>query len=348
MGADLSYVNAIEDAGGVYRKNNQPKDPFVLLKEAGCNTVRVRLWHNPARWQSSLNGGRIYHHLEDVTKTIRRAKAAGMAVNLDIHYSDDWADPQKQFTPKAWENLPLAPLADSVHQYTLSVLLHLKNQNLVPEMVQVGNENNGGILWPVGKIENNDYSAFATLLNSGIKAVRDFSKTSTIKPRIILHVAQFQDAMPWLKGIMSNGVIDFDILGVSHYYKWSKVNNMDSITQAIADLKRVSNREVMVVETAFPFTNVNADKYNNIFYAAEAAAVGYPFSVSGQRQYFTNLTKAIVKGGGTGIMVWEPAWITSKLNDRWGIGSSWENNTYFLYDGNMHDGALFMLHDYKN
>ena len=111
-----------------------------------------------------------------------------MAVNLDIHYSDRWADPDHQEIPAAWKNLDLNQMKDSVYQYTLQVLTYLKSKNLVPEMVQVGNENNNGILWPIGKVNGNDFKAFAQLLNSGIRAVRDFSVNSAIKPKIILHV----------------------------------------------------------------------------------------------------------------------------------------------------------------
>jgi arabinogalactan endo-1,4-beta-galactosidase len=268
-----------------------------------------------------------------------------MAVNLDLHYSDRWADPDHQEIPAAWKGLPLSTLSDSVYQYTLSTLQYLATKNLVPEMIQVGNENNSGMLWPIGHT-NTGWAPFAQLLKAGIKAVRDFSKTSAIKPRIILHVAQFQNAGYWSDNLAAAGVTDYDVLGVSHYYKWSTVNNFEGISSAIAQLKSKTGKAVMVVETAFPFTNTNADNYNNIFWEASGAALGFPFSIEGQKNYYTALTQAIVKGGGSGIMVWEPAWISSTLNDGWGIGSSWENNSFFDYSGNLHDGISFMMQRY--
>ena len=101
MGADLSYVNQVEDHGGVYRDSGQVRDPFAIFKSHGANVVRVRLWHTP-QWQAALNNGVLYNDLKDVEKTIQRAKAAGMAVSLALHYSDSWADPGKQETPAAW------------------------------------------------------------------------------------------------------------------------------------------------------------------------------------------------------------------------------------------------------
>lgn len=345
MGADLSYVNAIENAGGQYKLNGQVADVFTLLQQHGTNTIRVRLWHNPT-WQNGLNGGFIFNNLADVTKTIQRAKAAGIAVNLDLHYSDTWADPAHQNVPTAWRNLNVSTLKDSIYNYTLFVLQTLSAKNLTPEMIQIGNETNGGMCWPVGEVQTNGWNNFAVLLNAGIKAVRDFSVNSTIKPKIILHQAQIQTASAWVTKIVQAGVTDFDILGLSHYYKWSTTNSMQAITDSVAKLKMQTGKQIMIVETAFPFTNAGADNYQNIFYESSGIINGYPVTMDGQLSYYKDLTNAVWKGGGSGVMIWEPAWITSSLKDSWGTGSSWENNTFFDYSNNLHKGINFMTATY--
>jgi arabinogalactan endo-1,4-beta-galactosidase len=346
MGADLSYVNQVQDYGGVYKDSGVVKDPFTIFKNRGTNTVRVRLWHNP-QWLKTLNNGKMYSDIYDVEKTMQRAKAAGMAVSLDIHYSDTWADPASQTTPAAWAGLSLNVLKDSVYNYTLAVLNYFKTKNLVPEMIQVGNENNNGMLWPVGKTTGNNFTAFCTLLKSGIKAVRDFSATSTVKPQIILHVAQLQDANFWCTNVItSGGVTDFDIIGLSHYSKWSNVNAMADITSNISNLKTTYGKKIMVVETGYPFTTQSADNYNNLI-DATAAVTGYPITAEGQLNYMKDLTQAVISGGGTGIMYWEPAWITSSLKDLWGTGSSWENMCLFDYSGNALTGMEYMTYTYK-
>ncbi len=289
MGVDLSYVNEIEDYGGVYRDSGKVSDPFVIMKNHGANTVRVRLWHNPA-WIGEITGGKLYSDLFDVEKTILHAKNAGMAVSLDIHYSDIWADPDHQETPAAWQGLPLATLKDSVYNYTIKVLKYLESKNLTPEMVQVGNETNPGMLFPAGQIMNNDYVAFGNLLNAGIKAVRDFSSTAALKPKIILHVAQLQNAGWWIDGVVNKGkVTDFDILGISHYAKWSTVSRMDVITNTIRDIRTKYGKQVMVVETAYPWTGSDADTYKNIIGQADSVA-GYPITPEGQLTYLQDLT----------------------------------------------------------
>ncbi len=349
MGADLSFVNQIEDYGGVYKVNGKPQEVYSIFKANGCNNVRVRLWCNP-QWVKDIAAGKLYSDLYDAEKTMRRAKKAGMSVNLDLHYSDDWADPNKQLTPEVWKNLPLHILKDSVYNYTLAVLNYFKKKNLVPEMIQVGNETNFGMLWPVGKVVNDSDSSwknFGMLLNAGIKAVRDFSKKSTIKPQIIIHVAQLQFAPWWTKKITTvGGVTDFDILGLSHYYKWSTVHPMQEVGDTIRFLKNTYGKKVMVVEAAFPWTFEGADNYNNLF-GDPKELIGYKTGKQEQLDYLTNLTQTIINAGGSGIMYWEPAWITSPMKDRWGKGSSWENAALFDFEGNVLVGMGFMQQRYK-
>ncbi len=344
MGADLSYVNEVQDYGGSYKDSGVTKDPFTIFKNHGCNTVRVRLWYNPA-WTDSITG-KYYSDINDVEKTIQRAKEQGVAVNLDFHYSDTWADPGKQITPAAWQGLSITLLSDSVYQYTLRVLNELKSKNLAPEMVQIGNETNGGMLWPVGQVVNNDWTNFGILLNSGIKAVRDFSVTSSIKPKIILHVAKPENADWWEGNIINSAkVTDFDILGISYYYVWSNITSLNQLTSTISSVKAKYSKEVMIVETNCPWTNGNADNYNNVI-SGDAAFPGYAVSKDGQYSFMKDLTGAVIKGGGIGVMYWEPAWITSGLKDGYGTGSSYENCALFDFTGNVLPAMDYMTYPY--
>jgi arabinogalactan endo-1,4-beta-galactosidase len=315
MGADISFSYQLQDDGAVYKDSNKITDPFIIFKNQGTNTVRVRLWHNP-QWLAPFNAGKLYNDLNDVTKTIQRAKAAGMAVNLDIHYSDTWADPANQTTPAAWMRLGLTDLKDSLYNYTFAVLTNLKNNNCTPEMIQIGNETNQGIPWTLGKVVNNDYSAFAAVLNSGIKAVRDFSANSNVKPQIILHVAGLENAGYFTTQLIAAGVTDFDIIGVSHYSQRSTINDMAGIKNSIASLKSGFGKNVMIVETAYPFTTAFADNYTNIIDAATAVVPGYTITHDGQYKYMKDLTQAVISGGGKGVMYWAPDWISCNYRDQ--------------------------------
>jgi arabinogalactan endo-1,4-beta-galactosidase len=334
FGADLSSVNMVEDYGAVYKENGNKIDPFALFKNHGCTVVRVRLFHNPdAKDGYSQYYKPGYCGLKDVTKTIRRAKAAGMEVSLDFHFSDTWADPGKQEIPSAWKGLSLAVLKDSLYNYTLSVLNSLKSQNLTPQMVQLGNEIDPGILLPTG--ESN--SALAILLNKAIKAVRDFSSNSTIKPKIIIHYGDNQNTVWRHNNLKSIGVTDYDIIGMSYYDKYAKIK-FSNLASVIGQLKTQFKKEVMVVETSYQWTNASR---NGTVYTKQIELNGYPVSQQGQLDYLKALTQTIIDAGGNGIMYWEPAWIKSSIS--WGL----EIESMFDFDGNVLPSMNYMNYNYK-
>ncbi|HRV54666.1 MAG TPA: glycosyl hydrolase 53 family protein, partial [Mangrovimonas sp.] len=252
-GADLSYVNEMEDCGASYKDaNGVTKDPFVIFKEAGTNLVRVRLWHHPT-WTN-------YSNFDDVKLTIQRAKQQGMKVLLDFHYSDTWADPSKQEIPAAWlddiDNTPA--LGTLLYDYTYDTLNALANLNLLPDIVQVGNEINpmilqhGDLVWPI------DWSRNSFLLNKGIQAIRDISAEKNKDIGVMLHIAQPENALWWFEQATQNGVTDFDWIGVSYYPIWSTYD-LSNVGTALNTLITTYNKDLMVVETAYPFTLTDAD-----------------------------------------------------------------------------------------
>lgn len=335
VGADLSSVNMVQANGGRYEDSGRAKDPYLLFKQYGCNSVRLRLFHNPAAPGGYNADG--YCGLEDVVRSIRRAKALGMAVNLDFHYSDTWADPGAQITPAAWAGKSLTVLKDSLYNYTKAVLTHLSSLGLTPEMVQIGNEILPGMLLPEGKINNNDFSALAVLLNSGIKAVRDFSQNSTIKPLIILHPANPQTQQWWFNGIKNAGVTDYDIIGISYYEEWTTVK-LDPLKTLIGQLKSGFNKKVLIVETNYQWTNASQD---GVVHHSQPVLNGFEVSAAGQLEYHQTLTQTVIDAGGMGIMVWEPAWISNAQS--WGQ----ELVAFFDFKGKALPGLQFMHYPYK-
>lgn len=318
LGADLSYVNEMEDCGAVFRKDGKPVDPFGLMAREGGNVVRVRIW-NDATWTN-------YSDLDDVAKTIRRAKAAGMQVLLDFHYSDDWADGDKQIAPVAWANLDTAAQADALYAYTRDVLAKLEAQRLMPEMVQVGNETNPELMGGT-KDKPIDWARNAALFQAGIKAVRDAGKVATINPRVMLHIAQPENVEPWFAAATTAGVTDYDIIGISYYRKWS-TKTVPELGQTIARVRQRYGRDVILVETAYPFTNEGADQSPNLL-GPDTLLPEYPATPAGQRDYLVDLTQTVVDAGGIGVVYWEPAWVSTGCKTRWDTGSNWENAAWF-------------------
>lgn len=338
LGADLSYVNEMEDCGAVFRKDGRAVDPFALFSAEGANIVRVRIW-NDAKWTK-------YSDLDDVRKTITRSKAAGMQVLLDFHYSDDWADGEKQLIPEAWKGLTEDQQAQALYDYTRHILGALDRDGLMPEMVQVGNETNSEMAGskkgdPINWVRN------AKLFNAGIKAVRDAGRESRIKPLIMLHIAQPENVEPWFDQAERAGIRNYDIIGISYYRKWSSMD-VAGLGQVIERTRQRFGKDIILVETAYPFTTGNADAAPNIL-GQDSLIPAYPATPEGQKRYLIDLTQTVLDNGGIGTIYWEPAWVSTGCSTRWSTGSNWDNATFFDFrNGNEALPAFdFLKQDYR-
>lgn len=344
MGADLSYVNEILDYGGMYRDSGKVTDPYRIFSKYGTGAVRIRLFHNP-QWTAALYGSdKMYHDFEDVKLAIQRTKNEGMRVLLDFHYSDNWADPGKQVPPEAWTDLDPVTLGDSIYNYTFYILTKMDNEGLMPEYVQVGNEINPGFVLPQGNRWNNAQQ-FVSLLNRAINAVRDAAAQSTIDTKVLLHIAQPENVKNWLTGLDQAGLAEYDIIGLSYYYMWSTVL-LNEVSDYIQDFRQTFGKDVMILETAYPWTLENADSYHNIM-NVDKLVTNYPATEAGQYKYLKKLTQEIIDGGGQGIFYWEPAWISSNAKTQWGTGSAFDCNTFFDFTGNVIQGMDYMTFNYN-
>ena len=320
LGADLSYVNEMEDCGAVYRLHGKPVDPFALMKREGGNIVRVRIWNN-ATWTR-------YSNYADVLKTIRRAHGARLQALLDFHYSDDWADGGKQIAPAAWTKLTTDEQVKALHDYTFETLRKLDADGAMPEMVQVGNETNPELLGGKEDVPIN-WDRNARLLNAGIRAVQEAGRAGSTSPKIMLHIAQPEHILPWFDAATKAGVTGYDLIGISYYKKWSKWD-LAQLKETIAEAKRRYGKDVIVVETGYPFTLQGADTATNLL-GADGLIPGYPATPQGQHKYMVDLTQLTIDAGGIGVVYWEPYWISTRCGTRWGHGSDWENSTWFDY-----------------
>ena len=351
-GADLSYVNEMEDCGVQYRENGADKDVYDIFADHHFNLVRLRLWHTPA-WYDTLNAGKRYSDLADVRKAILRAKASGMKVLLDFHLSDTWADPQKQVAPAAWNgvlgNLPL--LQDSLRNYITATLLNLHQDNLLPDMVQIGNETNKGIvLTPAADAANGpiNWSRNAALFNKGIQAVRDVEVATGKKIRIALHIANPKDTEWLMPAFWNNGVRDFDIIGLSYYWAWHKPVTIEQTGEIITKLKNdYPGKSVMIFETGYIWTLQSNDQAANII--TETHPDYHPASPQSQRQWLVDLTQEVINRGGEAVMYWEPAWVSTPCYTPWGQGSHQEHAAFFGFSNNalLNGGITWPEHRFE-
>jgi arabinogalactan endo-1,4-beta-galactosidase len=316
----MSFANEMQDCGAAFRYRGKPVDPIALLKRRGGNLLRVRIWNNPTRTH--------YSNLPDVERTIQRARAARLQVLLDFHYSDDWADGDKQYPPAAWAGLSTAAQATALHDYTRQVLATLASKGLLPELVQVGNEINPALLG--GPKKQIDWARNAALINAGLKAVREASVAAHRPIRSMLHIAQPENAEPWFAAATAAGVTDYDVIGLSYYRKWS-TQPMSGLAATITRMTRTYGKDVVLVETAYPYTVVPANGVNNLL-GPDSVDPAYPATPAGQAAYMIDVTQTVIDAGGKGVVYWAPDWIPAACAKGSSAPSNWSNAAWFDRD----------------
>jgi arabinogalactan endo-1,4-beta-galactosidase len=241
LGADISFLPQLEFRGIKFSDNGVQKDALQILKDHKINYIRLRIFNDPAA-DSGYSPKKGFCDLEHTKQMAKRVKAAGMKFLLDFHYSDTWADPGKQFKPLAWKDLNFTELKQAIRAYTKDVLMALKAQGTLPDMVQVGNEINHGMIWPEGNAKNMD--TLTQFIKAGIAGVNDVDPSINI----MLHIAcggQNDESRYFLDNMLSHGVA-FDVIGESYYPKWH--GTLDDLKNNLADLSGRYKQDIIVVE----------------------------------------------------------------------------------------------------
>ncbi|KAI4630761.1 hypothetical protein J4E89_000412 [Alternaria sp. Ai002NY15] len=324
-GADWSSLLIEEAAGKKYKNAAGTVQPLeTILKNSGVNTVRQRIWVNPSDGNYDLD----YN-----IKLAKRAKAAGLGIYLDFHYSDNWADPGKQVVPAAWKSLNREALIKQVYDYTKNVLNTFATNGIALNLVSIGNEITPGLLFPIGQLSGTDGPKnVAALLKSASKAIKESSMSP--KPKIMIHLDngwKWDTQQWWYDTVLGSGgglsAADYDIQGVSYYPFYNSAATLSALSTSLNNMAKKYGKEVMVVETNWPSYCPNPSN------AFPADVKSIPISVDGQTQWMKEVAKrvaAVPNGKGTGLFYWEPAWIANP-----GLGSSCGWNLMVGDDGKV-------------
>jgi arabinogalactan endo-1,4-beta-galactosidase len=318
-GGDFSIMKKLEDWGGEYKLNGEVNEGFQLFNENGYTWCRLRIFHTPNM------EGPVCNDLEYTIALAQKAKQFGFKIFLNFHYSDTWADPGKQFVPKAWENLDFETLTDSVFHYTKKVMQAMKSAGVFPEMVQVGNEINNGMIWPHGKLWDNGnarWDELTMLLKAGIRGVKAVEGGTEIP--IMIHAAtggNLVESDNFYSNILQRGT-DFDVIGLSYYPWWH--GTFEDMEKNLEFLSNKYEQEISVVETAY---------FANDWYPGPGEHVldvqPYPPTEQGQYDFLVELAQRLKKYPKvTSVFYWKPdgldipdsgvPWLGRSLFDRSG------------------------------
>ena len=326
IGADVSFLQQIEDSGGVFRDNGKPQDCLAILKRHGFNYIRLRIWDTYDGWPNGL---------DQTLLMAKRVKAQGFKLLLDFHYSQSWADPGKQNKPPAWDSLSFPVLEDTVYQYTKSVITALKAQGTLPDMVQLGNEISCGMLWPDGSIcSGNPTTQWQNLAGLLTDAKRGL--TESLSPgdsvRVMIHIPLTDSSgLEWFFDNLIGQGFTFDVIGLSYYPWWQ--GSLQNLQSGLAFLSARYNKDIVVAETSYPWTLGWDDNEPNTVGDTSQLLAGYPATVAGQRSFYAQEISIIKSTQGShtlGVFYWEPDWISAH-----NFGSGGENLTLFDFSGNL-------------
>lgn len=310
--ADLSFLPDIESKSIIlYNPKGEAEDMLTTLKNAGLNTVRIRLWYQPADENSGF---------EQVKAFAEKVRKQGLKVWLCVHYSDSWADPGQQNPPASWKDLGLEVLCDSVYAYTSRIITEIS-----PDFIQIGNEINHGMLWPTGSRAYPEN--LKRLLRYGAMAVRDHDKNC----KIMIHYAGTGGAKEFYSDIEGT---DFDLIGISYYPNWHG-KDLGKLETDLKNLATLLQKPVMIAETSYPFTFGWNDWTNNVIGGAEQILPQIPASEAGQLAFMNEIKRISTSSPQLiGFAYWGGEWIAYK-GAQATDGSSWENQAFYDFNNRV-------------
>ena len=331
-GMDASAVLALENSSvKYYNFDGEEQDVFMTLAQAGVNYIRLRVWNDPYDENGNGYGGGN----NDVATAIalgQRATKYGMKVCIDFHYSDFWADPKKQFVPKAWEGMDIEEKSDALYNFTLESLTQLLDAGVNVGMVQIGNELNNGMSGET------DVANVRKLLTAGSKAVREAAANSGKEILVAVHYTNIDD-MKKLDTLLTGlqvKEIDYDIVGLSFYPYWH--GTIEDLKNAIIHIRDTYGKKVYVAENAYCYTAEDGDGSANSVEGTDDLAEGYSASVQGQANEVRDVCAAASEAGAEGVFYWEGTWIPvgpadADNSDLWEkYGSGWASSYASGYD----------------
>lgn len=311
--ADLSSLPMLSEKNiQFYDENNTEINVLPFLKSNGLNTVRIRIWNHPSSQHSGF---------DEVKDFSQQVKNLGLKVWITVHYSDTWADPGNQTPPVKWQHIPYKSLKDSVYVYTKKIMTEIQ-----PDYIQIGNEINPGFLFPEGKISENEIQ-FIELLSEGIKAVRATSNTT----KIMIHFAGINES-DWFFNKLT--ALDYDLIGISYYPIWHG-KDLNTLATKLTNLSTKYQKDIVIAETAYPFTLDWNDWTTNIVGAENQLILpDFQATETGQQNFISAL-KTIVKNTdkGMGFCYWGGELISFNGAEATN-GSPWENQALFNFKNN--------------
>jgi arabinogalactan endo-1,4-beta-galactosidase len=286
-----------EDRGTLFRDGGRVRPGLEIFQNHGYNWIRLRLFNSPRQ---------LPNNLDYTIELAKQAKSRGFKFLLDFHYSDTWADPGKQFIPAAWKGKTHEQMVTAVFEYTRDSIRAFREAGVLPDMVQIGNEVIGGMLWPDGKLPDH-WDQFAALVKAGIRGV-EAGRGDGVRPRIMIHIDRGGDR-PGTKAFfdkLHSYEVRYDVIGQSYYPWWH--GSLQDLRENLDFMARTYDKDIILVEAAYCWRPTEYRRKPGPF--AE--------SPEGQAEFLAKVNQLVQETPnhrGVGIFWWEPA-VSGPLRSR--------------------------------
>jgi arabinogalactan endo-1,4-beta-galactosidase len=310
VGCDPNYTLAMERANKTWSRGGKPEDVCSILKSAGMEMARIRLWTK----DDGPNG------LHESTALMKRAKAAGMLLYVAMFLCDDWADYIKQPAPAAWKDLTFEAKLKAVEAYAERVARHFAEQQLPVEYWEIGNEIDFGLCgvfeeeWP--KRVSTEYMSAVIWPKEAaiIRAAQKGIKRVQPNARFVLHLTQWWNPeynAAFFKSMTANQAA-FDLAGLS-FFPTSNLTKDAAPKDFFLKAKALSatvERPIMLCEFAYP----SEPKFPGQFAEWNRPVAGYTLDADGQARWIADfLASAQSASYLRSAFYWSPEWYDSPM-----------------------------------
>jgi arabinogalactan endo-1,4-beta-galactosidase len=229
----------------------------------------------------------------------------------------------------------------------------LKNAGATPDMVQIGNEIDNGMLWDYGYMWNTTGAKqLGELLAQAASAVRSAAPSA----KIMIHLARGgnnyvseQFFSRYAGSSASVRKIDFDVIGLSYYPYYESHGSLAALYSNMSTLKSKYGKDVCVAEVSYAWTTSYNDNTGNVFYTTQEDDAykllvdsngktysGISASKRSNGTYYIpatvanqgNVIRAVIETtgqvGGLGVFYWGGCWTSGS--------STWENQALFDFN----------------
>lgn len=349
VGSSMNFVSYLEDRGITYKENGVATDPFASVAAHGGNIVRLEHAFGPYENQYTTGQPPVdWGEWGRVKADLANAASHGLHTYLTLNFRSlaSQIEPGGFNTmPDVWDGLSDAQIQQNIYDFTYDALDELAQLNLLPKFVAIGGETQGAFVEPLNQPYVYKPQRITNMMNAGFDAIRDIEALHNVSIHATAHIASGPDFVDWWSDTAnSTGLNDYDVIGMSYYEAWDTFNDFNSFAEMAQWVRGTLGKEVLIVETAQPWTTSIGDSRSNVYF--HNPNPGQLLSPAVQRQYLADLAADAISGGALGVITWGTDWVASEgisaFADQFGNGSSWENNAYWDYNYNLHEGIQWM------